>query len=1338
MTLAALPDRSRTGRWVPTRAGILNLWRYYDEVFEFHHGRLLLRGPNGTGKSKALELLLPFLFDASLRANRLSTFGTGERTMHWNLMGEGATGTTRVGYVWLEFGLDDAEWFCCGARLQATAHTTTVGVDYFTTSRRIGVPGGMSLVNDAGQPLTRPALSDALAGHGTLHRTADEYRTEVRRVLFPGLSEQRYDALITALLQLRTPKLSERLDPGLLSHLLSRALPPLGEAEISELAEGFERLDRQREQLARLDTEVAAAKTLAARQRSYAQRVLRSAAAGLISATTELTKLARDARTSEEEYDKAVADRAEAEERKATVDGDAERLRARIDGLTHSDEYRQGRELDALRQRVAAADQLATARRQDAEVKAATAGQDARQAAVAQQTLRQVSATAVQAESDAVRAAQHAGMAGSQQTIAESLGSGVSDPPRIRQLPRAAVASRKTQLNEVRRALGRHDTAVRRRRDAEQELEQARGALAAATATRTQAAKAYQAALDSLREQLRAWAAACVELRLEDPEALVEQAESEPAVLELVESAARQVLQTITEEQTRISTRRDTAMRECRRLSEEIAGLSGQVDLPPDAPATRTVDRSKLAGAPLWRLVRFADGVPSDVQTAVEAGLQASGVLDAWVFPDGRVAADGHDTVLTGEVAGPVPDRSLTEVLLPEADSAVPPERVRHLLSRIGFGETLPSGHGAAIGGDGRWRLGNTTGSWAKTEVEHIGATARERRRQRRIGELTGQLETLRGTVSGHDADLAGLVERRARLDRERTTRPRHADVDAGRAALDRAESAVGNADDAVRHRVAQVSDRENQVREALLALTTTASDRGLPAAGDRLDALERALDGFGEVCDVWLDAHFRMVATHDAAEAARRTAARSRDEAGARAAEADAAEAESRRLTGLLEGVERSVGADYRQVLAEIEALRTSLRQVTSQAAETDRTLRNLERQIGVLLERRTVDAARRDTATVVRDAAAARFRSLAAGSLSEDAGVELVGSGGDGVRATVDLARQVAAAWPNLPHEPRNIADALSRLAEAVHACRDALSERADLELEPDDDIQVFAATVDGIRTGADGLLGVVRAEADRARDDITAAERDLFDKTLTGDTRRRLAARIRQANGLVDDMNDRLRRVRTASRIAVQLVWQVAGDLPPGTKAARELLLKEPASLSDADRESLHRFFRDRVEQARAANTASSWQEQLAEVFDYTSWHQFVVRIDRANGAGWQLLTKKLHGALSGGEKAIALHLPLFAAVAAHYQSVPRAPRLILLDEVFVGVDSMNRGQVFELLSSLDLDLLLTSDHEWCTYRELDGIAVHQLITGVDDDAVTTARFVWNGRDLVGADP
>ncbi|WP_086750647.1 TIGR02680 family protein, partial [Streptomyces scabiei] len=401
--------------------------------------------------------------------------------------------------------------------------------------------------------------------------------------------------------------------------------------------------------------------------------------------------------------------------------------------------------------------------------------------------------------------------------------------------------------------------------------------------------------------------------------------------------------------------------------------------------------------------------------------------------------------------------------------------------------------------------------------------------------------------------------------------------------------------------------------------------------------------------------------------------------------------------------------------------------------AARAADLLLRLEGRIGGLRATSGQDAERREQAVLVRDRAAQRFRHLCLVGLAEDAGIAPEPDAGDGAKATLEAARAVAANWSGIPHAPRNLGDAATRLSEAVHEARRRLGARADLDLEPDDDVQLFTATLDGVRVGATGLLTTLTQERDRSRDDITTGERRLFDQILTGDIRRHLAVRIRQAGELVDRMNGHLERVRTASNVAVQLVWDVRPDLPDSTRTARQLLLKDPGRITETDREALHAFFRARVGEAKGSDTAASWEEQLGEVLDYTAWHRFTVRLDRANGTGWQPLTKKLHGALSGGEKAIALHLPLFAAVAAHYEAVPLAPRPILLDEVFVGVDTVNRGQVFALLTALDLDLMVTSDHEWCTYGELPGIAVHQLLTDGRDDAVTSARFVWNGTDL-----
>ena len=62
-----------SGRWQLSRAGIVNVYQYEHEVLEFGGGRLLLRGVNGSGKSTAMNMLLPFLLTA--RQGRIDAAG---------------------------------------------------------------------------------------------------------------------------------------------------------------------------------------------------------------------------------------------------------------------------------------------------------------------------------------------------------------------------------------------------------------------------------------------------------------------------------------------------------------------------------------------------------------------------------------------------------------------------------------------------------------------------------------------------------------------------------------------------------------------------------------------------------------------------------------------------------------------------------------------------------------------------------------------------------------------------------------------------------------------------------------------------------------------------------------------------------------------------------------------------------------------------------------------------------------------------------------------------------------------------------------------------------------
>ena len=163
-----LPEPHRA-RWQPLRLGLVELFHYDSEEFWFRDGHLLLRGNNGTGKSKVLSLTLPFLFDAQLRPSRIEPDADNGKRMAWNLLM--ASYQRRMGYSWIEFGRRDANgvahYLTLGAGMSAVAGKTTVDSWFFLlegngtgADPRIGQD--LWLTNDQKVVLTRERLREEI------------------------------------------------------------------------------------------------------------------------------------------------------------------------------------------------------------------------------------------------------------------------------------------------------------------------------------------------------------------------------------------------------------------------------------------------------------------------------------------------------------------------------------------------------------------------------------------------------------------------------------------------------------------------------------------------------------------------------------------------------------------------------------------------------------------------------------------------------------------------------------------------------------------------------------------------------------------------------------------------------------------------------------------------------------------------------------------------------------------------------------------------------------------------------------------------------------------------
>jgi hypothetical protein len=666
-TLAAVPDHpaGRSDRWRPNRAGLMSVWRYVEETFEFHRGRLLLRGPNGSGKSMALELLLPFLLDADTSPNRLTSAAKSRGGLFDRIM-TGADEPSRTGYAWVELrrGRDA---FTIGARMRASQSTRKVDVDYFTTTQVVGED--LHLLDQQRVPLSVKALKEALGDRGRVHGTAEEHRTAVRETLYEGFGPDRYASVVTALLALRKEKLSQNLDLDKLSEVMSEALPPIDEHDIAAVAEGFERLDRRRDQLESLRTDLREVDALVNRQRTYARHVVAWLADTVRAAESRRDTATRTAREAAETLATQQERLRELVEREESLDRRIGEARTQAGAYRESEAYREGSRLVELR----------------AQLRERRGDLDERERRVADAEARLERSSAAVDEAAAGLAAAEANLAHAHQALGRSAvaansgaiveeATAITDPSTdaddAERLVAAHVTARRQAISAVRAVLREHERGAQQRDIQAEAVEQALEALDEALDAAGAARQQLEAAVAVYVSSIEQWVDSCRHI----PEARLRAALPEDV------AEPERVAAALANLRTDLHVEHDRSVgkvgRHQRDLDEVHADLVAERErhaagslVEPDPPPWRD-DRTGEPGAPLWRAVEVVEGVPAAVLDGVEAALSAAGLLDAWLRPDGSVDLGRNDVTL---VPGPLDGDTLRSVLAPLDGPTWPP-----------------------------------------------------------------------------------------------------------------------------------------------------------------------------------------------------------------------------------------------------------------------------------------------------------------------------------------------------------------------------------------------------------------------------------------------------------------------------------------------------------------------------------------------------------------------------------------------------------------------------------------------------------------------------------------
>jgi hypothetical protein len=423
---------------------------------------------------------------------------------------------------------------------------------------------------------------------------------------------------------------------------------------------------------------------------------------------------------------------------------------------------------------------------------------------------------------------------------------------------------------------------------------------------------------------------------------------------------------------------------------------------------------------------------------------------------------------------------------------------------------------------------------------------------------------------------------------------------------------------------------------------------------------------------------------------------------------------------TGSKEILERIAGARER-----LDQVRTQEKKTRQRYHDTEVAITRLDERLRNRTEMLTGQTDKRDTAaSSLLTFASMGLLQLAAPGIAVN---DLVDPSRRAVELAFELVSRLDAvdttdrAWE---HHQKSIPADFNALLQVLS--RDVCRSSATLR----DDVFVATAMFAGKDCTMDELRQILAEDVSARQMLVDAREREILENHLIGKVSGHLRELLHAAKAQVRQMNDELESRPTSTGMKLRFVWRPADNAPPGMSEARGRLMQSNEIWSAEDRQMLSSFLLRQIQAAGPDIEHASWQEALGDALDYRQWHR--LGVERYQDGVWKRLTRRTHGTGSGGEKAIALTLPHFAAAAAFYRTAdPLAPRLILLDEAFVGIDADMRAKCMGLIQTFDLDFMMTSEREWGCYPTLPGLAIYHLSTRPGIDAVGLTRWVWNGR-------
>ncbi|MDC3418473.1 TIGR02680 family protein [Aquibacillus salsiterrae] len=1364
-------------KWQMNRAGLLNFWYYDEEVFEFADGKLLLRGSNGSGKSVTMQSFLPVLLDGKKSPDRLDPFGSKARKMEDYLLGEKEVvdRDERTGYLFLEFKkADNEQYMTIGIGLQAKRNKPMKFWGFVVTdNRRIGYDFDLyKYENNAGEkqkiPRSRIELENVIGDGGQVVQTQNEYMKLVNKYVFGFETMEAYEDLIKLLIQLRSPKLSKDFRPTVIYEILEAALPPLSDEDLRHLSDTIEQMDQTKQQIEQLEREVTAIRSLNHVYSTYNQRVLADQAREFLSASKRVEK-------EQQIYDQLVNEN-------QNLENEITQLTEQINDLTIEQETYQKQKERLSSHKVWNLEKERSQEQEKFEQVSRDLSRKNEQLGQRQQKERQLLDQKNLLEGS-VTDRRHAidDMILDMENDAEEASFGQTHQLNRQDFERSAqdtfdfsvwqkeTNSHLNDLEAIEVEMRQYESLKDKYQEKDKELAAETKQLDDVTYQEQEWSKLFEEDKAKKLDEIYNWLSDTPWLKVSE-DAIQEASRAigflyEPNSFEQVKQPFRQAVFAFEQQKrqtlSQLEFDRNQVIAQIEEKQQDLQEWKMKKDPEPDIHPETKLARKQLtdngvAYVPFYAAVEFQDHVELDVQKRIEAAVLDSGMLDALITEEN--VAIMHDRVFT-----PAPNMmafTLADYLQPDVDdsSLISATAVDDVLRSIMIGEDEESSF--SISETGNYSIGLMKGHAVPVDnVRYIGRTARKRFREEQIQLLQAEIESLQGDKKVITDEIDTVHDAITEANRRFSQFPNDTDLQESFHHIKQARFQIEQHKSRLQTLTAQLKEIHRQYSEIKASMDektrTFNIERKLPAYQAAIVVMKRYDKDLSDLEKQHIKYVHNITRLDDVTRQLEELMEGMDELKGEINVATDRIKAIQQNLEQIELQLEQQGVADIRK---QIEEVQTKLKFLEANLTDKVTTKPRKETELSHVAEKVVAKQVEVDFWINMMDAWGQSFEKELARRFVDVEKEELTSTAQEVVKQYGDILKE------------KDGSKLLGQLTQEFYKQQTDLMEYRMNEFSVSVDVPDWMnngvgeeelphvekwkgkATRRLIELDYQGkqvspYTVQQQLELDQARQESLLDEQDkaLYEEILFHSVGQKLRARIRRAEQWVNEMKHLMETRDTSSGLSFSIRWKprtADTESELDTVDLVQLLRQDAKLLKEEDLEKITMHFRSKIAKAKdligSASETQTLLQVLKEVLDYRKWFSFVLYF-RREGESRRELTNNQFYKFSGGEKAMAMYIPLFTACYSRYKEAEaHAPYIISLDEAFAGVDENNIREMFEIVEQLGFNYMMNSQVLWGDYDTISSLSICELVRPKNADFVSVIKYYWDGEKLAFETP